>query len=113
MSTPEGAVLRDCLRLLKLHRIAAWRINIQGVPLHGQPGRFRPAPSRGIADIIGILPPRHVPQAPGRPLAVEVKSGSGRQSEHQAEFEKEWTGAGGVYWLVRSAAELEALLSAE
>jgi len=102
MSTPEGKVLRSCLSYLTLRGIAHWRINVIGTPIPG--GGFRPSGSKGIADIIGVLPG-------GRALAVEVKSEAGRQSEPQREFERKWTNAGGVYLIVRSAAELNACLS--
>lgn len=106
--TPEGRVLRACLEYLKLNGIAAWRINVQGVPIAGQPGRFRPAPSKGIADIIGIA--RGSVTLNPRPLAVEVKSATGRQSPAQVSFARAWEAAGGIYIIARSVVELGAKL---
>lgn len=102
--TTETATLRACLDYLKLCRIVAWRINSMGVPIPSQPGRFRPGPSRGVADILGIAKAGLVPVA----LAVEVKSERGLQSTAQHDFESQWVGAGGVYLLVRSVHELKA-----
>lgn len=128
MSTPEGRVLKACMDYLKANGIFHFRCNVQGVPIAGQPGRFRPAPSRGIADIIGIAPRRRptvadIPSGPDVtfcyereestmccPLAVEVKSAKGRQSPAQVAFSDAWTKAGGVYIVVRSVPELRAKL---
>ena len=109
MSTPEGAVLRACLDYLKLSKIAAWRINTMGTPIPSQPGRFRPAPSVGIADIVGIGEAQYIggkgPPIPV-PLAIECKAAKGRQSPAQAVFAKSWEKAGGVYIIARSVEEL-------
>ena len=109
MSTPEGRVLKACLAYLALCGIAAWRINVQGVPLHSQPGRFRPAPSRGVADIIGIVTVRG-DGLQALPFAAEIKSATGRQSPAQREFQARWEAAGGLYILARSAGELREAL---
>ena len=153
--TPEGATLKACMAYLSLCGIAAWRINTMGTPLQGQPGRFRPAPSRGIADIIGIAPARadvneirdaifgasgllpdddmmtlrwrpliehdfwmnaaarvaDVVRCRGPlPLAIEVKSATGRQSPAQVAFARKWEAAGGIYLIARSVPELRAKL---
>lgn len=47
----------------------------------------------GSGDIMGA--------SHGRPVAVECKTVSGRQSEVQKNFERAWTRAGGIYVLVR------------
>ena len=116
--TPEGRVLRACLDFLRLNGIAAWRINVAGVPLHDGSGKYRRAPSRGIADIIGIAagrvtvePGPHTHAAPV-PLAVEVKSATGRQSASQVAFARAWEQAGGLYIIARSVVELGAKLRA-
>jgi hypothetical protein len=49
----------------------------------------------GSGDIMGA--------SRGKPLAIEVKDYTGRQSEIQRNFERAWTKAGGLYLLVRSA----------
>jgi hypothetical protein len=109
LSTPESAVLRACLAYLSLNGIAAWRINVQGVPIAGKPGRFRPAPSKGIADIIGIATVRGDGMQ-ALPFAIECKSATGRQSPSQVAFARKWEAAGGVYLIARSVPELSAKL---
>jgi hypothetical protein len=109
MSTPESAVLRSCLDYLALCGIAAWRINTMGTPLAHAPGKFRPAPAKGIADIIGIVTVRGDGMQ-ALPLAVECKSATGRQSPAQREFQAKWEQAGGLYLLVRSVEELREAL---
>ena len=110
MSTPESHVLRACMTYLRLCGIACWRINVTGVPLAGQPGRFRKAPSKGIADILGIAEREcdceHLGCKDPLPLAVECKAPKGRQSPAQREFQQAWEGAGGLYVLARSVDEL-------
>jgi hypothetical protein len=49
---------------------------------------------RGVSDILGIIG--------GRPLAIEVKSKTGRLTEHQREFLSFWRAAGGVGFVARS-----------
>lgn len=127
MSTPEGRVLKACMDYLRANGIAAWRINTMGTPLQGQPGRFRPAPSRGIADIIGIAPrirekfvgsdydvdgrmDMYADVQDNLPLAIEVKSAKGRQSPAQVDFARAWEEAGGIYIIARSVDELGAKL---
>lgn len=51
----------------------------------------------GSGDILGA--------SRGRPLSVELKDSTGRQSEVQKRFEVAWVKAGGIYVLARSARE--------
>jgi hypothetical protein len=51
----------------------------------------------GSGDIIGATG--------GRPLAVEVKTLTGRQADQQKKFEIAWRKVGGIYILARSADE--------
>lgn len=99
----ERDVLRACLALLKLRGVFAWRTNQGGVPL--KEGGFRPGPTRGVSDIIGVLPG-------GRFLAVECKRIGGRVSEEQWAFLESVTRAGGLALIAHSAEELDAQLSA-
>jgi len=56
----------------------------------------------GTADLIGCID--------GMPVAIEVKTKTGRQTDTQREWAERWTGAGGLYVLARSATEaLEAI----
>lgn len=93
---PEGQVLRDCLKLLKDLSIFAWRNNSGSMQVGGRYIKFGKA---GSSDIIGMLPC-------GRFLGIECKSKTGRQSKNQIMFQKQVEANGGLYLLVRSAAEL-------
>jgi penicillin-binding protein-related factor A (putative recombinase) len=57
---------------------------------------------KGVADIIGIWQ--------GKPLAIEVKSKAGRVSPEQRRFLAEWNAAGGIGFVARSLADVEAAL---
>lgn len=90
----EALVQKSILEWLNYHKdVYAFRINVQGVPLHNGSGRFRPSPHRGIADIIASVR--------GTFLAVEVKSKKGKQSDHQKTFEEYVIESGGHYIIAR------------
>lgn len=57
----------------------------------------------GGADLIGILD--------GKPLAVEVKSQSGRQSDEQKRFQSLWESRGGIYLMPRSVEDAVRLIA--
>ena len=91
----ESLVQKSILEWLNYHKdIFAFRINVQGVPLHNGSGRFRPSPHRGIADIIASVG--------GAFLGIEVKSKKGKQSAYQKVFEDYVKASGGHYLLARS-----------
>ena len=95
----ESAVVRACLDyLLRLRKLVAWRSNNAGIFSQAR-ARYIFHGLKGVPDIIVILPG-------GRFLGVECKSETGRQSEAQAVFQERCEQAGGLYLLVRSAAEL-------
>jgi hypothetical protein len=103
----ERDVVKSCLRLLALKGIMAWRANNAGIRVGEGGSRYAFHGKLGVPDILGILPRAAVPWASGgRFLGIECKSAEGRQSESQAAFQAECERAGGVYLLVRSAAEL-------
>lgn len=107
----ESDVLRACRQYLSLCGIFHFRCNVQGVPLHDGSGGYRKAPSKGIADIIGVIGDGN---HDGWALAIEVKSARGRQSPAQREFQRQWQEAGGLYLLCRSVDELrKGLLAAD
>lgn len=54
---------------------------------------------RGISDLIAAKD--------GRVIFVELKTATGRQSEHQKRFEADLTSAGGEYVLCRSIEDLQ------
>ena len=101
----ETEIVREILRLLHALKIPAWRMNSRVVTLPGKGGR--PAPYRmggvkGMADILGLLPPS------GRLLAIEVKRpGKGDTvTLEQRTFQHVVTNAGGLAIVATSAAEV-------
>jgi len=69
-------------------------------------GSFRkhssPYVKRGVPDIMVVIN--------GRIIGLEVKSPSGRQSQDQIDFQREWEKAGARYFLVRSIEDVERCL---
>lgn len=102
--TPEGAVLRGVLGVLRLHGVPAWRNNTGVLPDRtGRPVRFGKV---GSSDVLGVLPPS------GRLLAVECKA-PGRErglTAAQRQFLRDVAGAGGVALVVSDAADLARVL---
>lgn len=64
---------------------------------------FRPGPTRGVSDILGVLPN-------GRALAIEVKRPGGKPTEAQQLFLHEVNRAGGLAFTASSVDEVEAYL---
>jgi hypothetical protein len=80
-------------------QVMVWRQN-SGKPI-GAGFNFRGAPA-GTADIIGV--------AYGFPLALEVKRESTYQNPDQREWQRKWEAAGGVYAVVRSPGQAQAVI---
>ena len=86
----ETVIVRQCLDYLQLRRIPAWRNNTTGV-YDPRAGKFRKFTGmKGVADILGLLPPA------GRLLAVECKRPGGKTSEAQRAFLDAIEAAGGL-----------------
>ena len=83
--------------------IEMFRMNVMGIPIHGQPGKFRPAAEKGIADIYVQLMVWGIPVS----CWLEVKAAKGRQQDSQKEFEKRVEN----YYLVRSVDDAAAALN--
>lgn len=97
--------LQDAIRLA-LGRdpgVLAFRNNIGHAVMHGHRVTFGVG-GPGGADLIGILD--------GKPLAMEIKSERGRQSDEQRRFETLWRTRGGIYLMPRSVDEAIALVAA-
>lgn len=114
----ESAVLKDCLRyLITVRGLLAWRANQIPVPLPGGKGFRKFAGRRGVSDILAILPAGRDPlgeeMPPGRMLAVETKSDTGRLRPDQAVFLDAVNRSGGLGLVVRSVGELIDGLQAE
>jgi len=78
----ESEVQNQIIGWLCLNQIFNWRQNTMGVYM-GQDengkGKFRKAPSTGVADILGVLPD-------GKFLAIECKRPGGKPTPEQIEF---------------------------
>ena len=98
-STPEGAVLRDCLALLKMMNVFHWRNNTGAVSTPS--GGFIKFGSKGSADILALRD--------GRFLAVECKAPKGKPTPEQLAWGQTVKEHGGYWCCVRSAAELPEL----
>lgn len=91
----ESLIQKSILEWLNYHSdVYAFRVNVQGVPLHNGTGRFRPSPNRGIADILASVK--------GTFLAIEVKSKTGKQSAYQRTFQDYVEKSGGHYIIARN-----------
>lgn len=97
--------LQDAIRLA-LGRdpgVLLFRNNIGHAVMHGNRVTFGVG-GPGGADLIGILD--------GKPLAIEVKSPTGRQSEEQKRFEHLWLARGGIYLMPRSVEQALEMIAA-
>ncbi len=81
MKLTETQLVRQILDYLALRKIFAFRVNTMGVPTwrNGKIDGFRPAPTTGVSDILGVMPN-------GRFLAIEAKVGSNKPSPNQEQF---------------------------
>ena len=82
--------------------VSMFRMNVIGIPIHGQPGKYRPAAEKGIADIYVQLMVWGIPVS----CWLEVKAGKGKQQASQKEFEKRVKN----YYLVRSVEDAAAAI---
>ena len=94
MVQKRGRCIAEKDGLYKAPGSVFWRANCGGLSITGRPMRGNPA---GTADILGVVN--------GRPVALEVKRPSGKQSENQAHWQRAWEAAGGLYAVVRSVRE--------
>ena len=98
----EKAIENSILNWLGWKGIYAWKVQSVGVYDQAKktfrtPGRLY---RRGVSDILGILPD-------GRLLSIEVKSATGRLSEHQKIFLDEITSRRGLAFVARSIEDVE------
>lgn len=99
LSARHTSLLNACLMWLKSRRIPAHKMNSGA--LRTERGCFIRYGFPGCPDIIGILPG-------GRFLGVEVKTGTGRLTEHQEAFRRTVEESGGVFVVAREIDELAA-----
>ena len=82
--------------------VSMFRMNVMGIPIHGQPGKYRPAAEKGIADIYVQLMVWGIPVS----CWLEVKAKKGRQQDSQKEFEQRVEN----YYVVRSVDDAAAAI---
>ncbi len=92
------------LRLVRVNTGVGWYA--KGQPARksdagAYPVKFNPA---GTPDIVGIIAPS------GRVLTMEIKTPRGKQSEEQQRAQRIITAFGGVYAVIRSLADADAVL---
>lgn len=109
MTARANALVRACMDYLAASGVYAWRQNNAPVPVRrgGDVVAFRRVETKGVPDILGVLP------RSGRFLGVECKTGSGRLSPEQEEFRGRVEKCGGIYLAVWSVDELVAELAIE
>lgn len=97
---PEGIIQKAILSYLKRKGIKAWSNKTQGT---WDPRGFyrRNKTEKGIADILGVLPPN------GRFLAIEVKTRTGKVTVEQRTFLDIVADFGGLAFVARSLEEAE------
>jgi penicillin-binding protein-related factor A (putative recombinase) len=104
--TPERAIQNEICAYLKLKGAFVFVHDSVGI-FDPRKGVFRsnksPHRIRGVADILGIWR--------GRPLAIEVKTKTGRVSPHQKAFLEAWEQAGGIGFVARSLEDVTYELS--
>lgn len=105
--TPERAIQNEICSYLKLRGAFIFIHDSVGI-FDAKKGIFRanksPHRIKGVADILGIYK--------GKPLAVEVKTKTGKVSPFQKEFLENWVKHGGVGFIARSVEDvIDALAS--
>lgn len=98
----ESEIKRQILTWLRYNQIFSW--NVESVGIYDEKrGLYRKKFSafqiKGVADIIGIYKKR--------PLAIEVKSKTGKLSFHQITFLHDFKAAGGIAFVARSVMDCE------
>lgn len=99
--TPEGRVRNEVCSFLRAKGVFFFIHDSVGV-YDARRGIFRASHSpyrrRGVTDLLGIY---H-----GVPLAIELKSATGRLSSHQKEFLTDWKLAGGLGFVARGITDV-------
>ena len=99
----ESEILKNILEWLNFQSgVFAFRVNVQGVPLHNKEG-YRPSPLRGVSDIIACVN--------GHFVAIEVKTKKGKLSRHQLDFADKIINSKGYFLKATSIDDVEKLLN--
>lgn len=106
--TPEKMIENSILSFLKINGIFCWKNQSVGI-FDSKKQVFRLNRNQhhinGVSDILGILP------VSGRFLAIEVKTNTGRLTDHQKSFLDEIQRSGGISGVCRSIKDAQLLLS--
>lgn len=104
----EGSLQTAVFQWLKLHRIFAWRMPI-GPVIRGSKGAqvWTKSPIKGFPDIAGVLRRSQ----PGVLFTIELKSSRGKLEPDQVAWMVDLQAAGARCAVVRSIAELEAVMA--
>jgi hypothetical protein len=87
--------------------VMLFRINVGKFrPLHGPSDRVIQSAPNGTPDLLGVI-------APGRALAIEVKSQKGALRAEQRAFRKAWEARGGLYIVARCVDDVLQRISSE
>ena len=102
----EAQIQRQIMDYLNANpKVFAWRQNTMGVPLGN--GKYRPAPFKGVSDIIGVMKPS------GQVLAIEVKSQTGKLNKDQSHFLDSVRRAGGIAIVATSVGDVERVFNGQ
>lgn len=98
---PERVIESEILSWLASQDILAFKIKTTASydPKTGAYWKTSKYYKKGTADILGIYK--------GRPLAIEVKTKTGRLSPHQKIFLQEWKNYGGISIVARSIEDVD------
>lgn len=104
---PETRIERSIQEWCAINDIAVWKIKSQGTFDPRRKQFLAPKSTsyfkRGVSDLIGIWK--------GLPLAIEVKSKTGKLSIHQQIFLETWQRAGGISIVARSVDDVKRVLN--
>jgi hypothetical protein len=98
----ESEIQTSIIRYLYARGITFWRINTTGI-YDVAKKKFRPSPTKGVSDILGVLPN-------GRFLAIEVKSAKGAVTKEQQAFIDKVNASHGLAFVARSIRDVEVRL---
>lgn len=101
-ANPESDIYSSILKYLEARGVIAYRVNSGAVRTQNG-GFFRGAPA-GHPDIVAILPPA------GRLWYIEVKTATGKLSDHQRAFIERAEQAGALVTIARSIDDVEVVL---
>lgn len=105
MGKAENATLAACKAWIIMHGGAVVRVQSGGRVINDAKygARFMRMAEPGTADLIGVLR--------GVPIAIEVKTPTGKVQDSQREWGEAWTRAGGVYIIARGVGDLYQMLA--